>query len=250
MQEILQSWAFQEEEGCEPAGPACFQKTGGVFCVPMEAPTIHRSSSRRKQQDSLSHFLYVWKMSDVESKSVRHVSTKVELSSSVSHLVPLVCNARTFAGNRECLKRYSKGFLVITDDGIASFLDTETSKLEPIDLPAAGNNILTAVCHDNGITLVYSASQGKKKTSDIYISRLSFGQYPSLRDSGRWKLNIDDAASLLQVTCSHDKAVLVFSNGTILVYTIPHTSNSDTLSPLFSRRLQMDSTPGHQIGKK
>jgi len=122
--------------------------------------------------------------------------------------------------------------------------------LEPIELPAAGNNILSATCHENGITLVYSVSQGKKKTSNVYISRLSFGQYPSLRDSGRWKLNIDDEASLLQVTCSHDKAVLVFSNGAIVVYSIPYTSIGDILSPLFSRRLQIYSSPGQQKGKK
>lgn len=250
LQEILQSWAFQEEEGCEPVGPASFQKNGGVFCVPMRARSVDKPSTRRTKQDVSSDFLYVWNMSNVESKNIRHVSTKVELSSSVGLILPLVCHARTFVGDRHCLKTFSKGFLVLTEDGIVNVLNTETSRLEAIDLPHVGNGILSADCHENGVTLLYSAPQGKKKKNDLYIERLSFGEYPSLHRKGTWKLNIEGDASPLRVTCKNNKAVLVFSNGTVLVYDIPDISSDDTLSPLFSRRLQLDSSAGQQKGKK
>lgn len=250
LQEILQSWAFQEEEGCEPVGPASFQKNGGVLCVPMRVRSVDKPSSRRTKQDISSHFLYVWNMSDVESKNIRHVSTKVEIASSVRLIMPLVFHARTFVGDRECLKTYSKGFLVLTEDGIVSVLNTETSRLEAIDLPQAVNGILSADCRDNGVTLVYSAPQGKKTKNEIYIERLFFGEYPSLHRTGIWKLNIEDDASPLRVTCKNNKAVVVFSNGTVLVYDIPDVSSDDTLSPLFSRRLHLDSSAGQQKGKK
>ena len=218
--------------------------------MPMEVSNANRSSSRRIKEPTLSYFLYVWRMTDVESKSIRHVSTKVELSSSARYILPIVCNSRTFSGNRDCLKRYSKGFVVITDDDVAGVLDTETSRLEHIELPKTGNGIVSASCHENGLTLAYTESQGKKSANDLYVSRMSFGQYPSLLEPRTWKLDIEDGATLLHVTCSKEKVVVVLSNGTILVYDIPENSNSDTLSPLFSRRLRMDSVSGQKKGKK
>lgn len=252
-QEILQSWAFQEEEGCEPAGPAQFQKKGGVFCIPMHMSVTNRSSSRRKKQEVAS-FLYCWRIKDTESKNIRHVSTKVELSSSVSHILPLVCNPRTFTGDQQSLKQYSKGFLVITEDGVANVLNTETSSLEPVDLPSTGNGILSVDCHENGVALAYTMSEGKKKNNVLHVSHLSFGEYPSLRLTGTWSLNVDEAreGSLVKVTCHKDRAVAVFSNGTVLVYEIPDSSSrdDDTISPLFWRRLRLDSSIGHTKGKK
>ena len=59
--------------------------------MPMEVSNANRSSSRRKKEPTLSYFLYVWRMTDVESKSIRHVSTKVELSSSARYILPIVC---------------------------------------------------------------------------------------------------------------------------------------------------------------
>lgn len=257
-QDIVQSWAFQKE-GCEPAGPACFQKNGGVFCIPMHVSESCATSTRRskKTSSSVQSFLYVWSMADVDSKNIRHVSTKVELSSSVRHVLPLVCNAKKIAGDRQSLKKYSSGFLVITNDGEAYILDTETSTLHGVDLPTGSTKILSASCNENGFDLAYTVQHGKTNDTNIFIATFTLAEYPSVRLMRIWRLDTDEAqdGALMSIECRNRRAIALFSNGLTLIY---HTEemvttvseDSKLLMPVCVRHLRLDSVGAQPKGRK
>eukprot|EP00889_Picochlorum_renovo_P003131 jgi/Picre1/30161/NNA_005530.t1 len=181
---FVHSWIFNAEgdEECSPTGPACFQKNGGFFCVPMR-------QSRGRGRKSV-YFLYVWNVEDVESKSIRHVSKKVEVAAEVAFVVPVACPRK---------RSQSRGFYIVLDDG----------------------NVLLM---DNGLVIVHEEKTSKPQ-STCRVSKILFTSYPKMEVEGTCRLSLNEN-SVGGIACDNGKRVSIVSpSGEFMVYNLPSSLN-------------------------
>ncbi|KAI8103661.1 hypothetical protein M9435_004995 [Picochlorum sp. BPE23] len=210
---FVQSWIFNAEgdEECSPTGPACFQKNGGFFCVPMR-------QSRGRGRKSV-YFLYVWNVEDVESKSIRHVSKKVEVAAEVAFVVPVACPRK---------RSQSRGFYIVLDDGNVLLMDSDTGRVEDVcrDSPVVGKTILFASCVPDGLVIVHEEKTSKQKPqSTCRVSKILFTSYPKMEVEGTCRLSLNEN-SVGGIACDCGKRVSIVSpSGEFMVYNLPISLN-------------------------
>ena len=206
---VVHSWIFnvEAEEECSPTGPACFQKNGGFFCVPMR-------QSRGRGRKSVS-FLYVWSVEDVESKSIRHVSKRVEVAAEVAFVVPVECPRK---------RSQSRGFHIVLDNGNILLMDSDTGRVEDVcsDSPVVGNKILLATSVADGLVIVHEEKSSKNKPHSTYrVSRFIFSSYPNMEVEGTCHLSLNEN-SVGGIACDSGKRVSIVSpSGDLMVYSLP-----------------------------
>ncbi|KAI8103129.1 hypothetical protein M9434_005914 [Picochlorum sp. BPE23] len=210
---FVHSWIFNAEgdEECSPTGPACFQKNGGFFCVPMR-------QSRGRGRKSVN-FLYVWNVEDVESKSIRHVSKKVEVAAEVAFVVPVACPRK---------RSQSRGFYIVLDNGNVLLMDSDTGRVEDVcrDSPVVGKTILFASCVPDGLVIVHEEKTSKQKPqSTCRVSKILFTSYPKMEVEGTCRLSLNEN-SVGGIACDSGKRVSIVSpSGEFMVYNLPISLN-------------------------
>jgi len=210
---FVHSWIFNAEgdEECSPTGPACFQKNGGFFCVPMRQP---RGRGRKSV-----YFLYVWNVEDVESKSIRHVSKRVEVAAEVAFVVPVACPRK---------RSQSRGFYIVLDNGNVLLMDSDTGRVEDVwrDSPVVGKTILFASCVADGLVIVHEEKTSKQKPqSTCRVSKILFTSYPNMEVEGTCRLSLSEN-SVGGIACDSGKRVSIVSpSGELMVYNLPSSLN-------------------------
>lgn len=241
---IVHSWVFNDEgeEECSPTGPACFQENGGFFCVPM------RQSKGRGRKSV--YFVYLWSIEDVESKSIRHVSKKVEVAAEVAFVVPVECPRR---------KSQSRGFYIVLDNGTILLMDTDTGRVEEVcgDSPASGNQVLFASSVADGLLIVHQEKSSKSKSNGICrVSKIMFFSFPSMEVEGTYRLLLkDNSVSVGGIACDNGKRVSIVSpTGDLMVYNLPSSLKQSVeemvLEPSVTRTLASSRAEEASLKKK
>lgn len=255
VQKSVRSWAFQEEDGALPSGPARYQSGGGGYlCVPMTRSSSfgdEKKSRRTKaaSESAASDFLYVWTVENVDSKTIKHISSKVDLSATVSNVLPVRCHYRNIRGDMSLNRKYCSSFIVLSSDGGVSLLDGESGAFEKNVGTVACDSVLDSSCNDNSLLVVYrKLNGGKKKQVQIWVSQYRLNEYPSLDACVCCQLDLGDntADSVVDVACRGNSVVVMFENGSFLVYNV--CEGKSELSPSLERHLKTNAS-GKQ-GKK
>lgn len=238
----MHSWIFNAEgdEECSPTGPACFQKNGGFFCVPMR-------QSRGRGRKSV-YFLYVWNVEDVESKSIRHVSKRIEVAAEVAFVVPVACPRK---------RSQSRGFYIVLDNGDVLLMDSDTGRVEDVcrDSPVVGKTILFASSVADGLVIVHEEKTSKQKPqSTCRVSKILFTSYPKMEVEGTCRLSLNEN-SVGGIACDSGKRVSIVSpSGEFMVYNLPSSlegiSEDLVIEPSVTRTLANASAGETSLKKK
>jgi hypothetical protein len=253
----VRSWAFQEEDGALPRGPARYQRGGGGYiCIPMmtrSSSVGDETKSRPKKVSSKSassDFLYVWTVENMDSKTIKHISSKVDLSATVSNILPVRCHYRKIRGDMSLNRKYCSSFIVLSSDGGVSLLDGESGAFEKNVVKVACDSVLDSICEDNSLLMVYKKlSGGKRNQEEIWVSQYRLSEYPSLDASACCKLDLGDHAadSIVDVACRGNSVAVMFENGIFSVYNV--SEGKLQLSPVLERHLKTNAT-GSQAKKR
>lgn len=226
-------------DGGMPSGPAVLQKKRGRCCIPMAS------------RDGSDHFLYMWKFSNVESKALRHVASKVPIGASVRCIVPVERSKSRISAD-DGLESFGD-FFILGVDGTIMVCDDKGIMSEYALL--RGEKILAAsVCAD-GLHIIHQ-SQGarQKKSKAIRYSRLKF--VPN-QEPGRLEV---DTSCVLEVPDGHEgtitgahcfeecKAFVMVGDDTALLYNCS-LDTQETVEPFMARKLAA-SQSGEGGGKK
>lgn len=226
-------------DGGVPSGPAVLQKKRGRCCIPM--------SSR----DGSERFLYIWKFSNVESKVLGHVASKVPLGVSVHSVMPVV-RSKSGISTDEGVDSFAD-FFIVSDDGSIMVCSDKGIMSECVLL--RGDKVLAAsVCVDGLHVIHQSQNIRQKKSKVVRYSRLKFlpNQKPGhleVETSCVVKVPDGHTGDISDAHCFEEcKAFLMLEDDTALLYNCS-LDTQKTMEPFMVRKLASSQSEGGR-GKK
>ena len=226
-------------DGGVPSGPAVWHKKRGRCCIPM--------SSR----DGSERFLYIWKYSNVESKVLGHVASKVPLGVSVQSVVPVV-RSKSGIPTDEGVDSFAD-FFIISDDGIIMVCNDKCIVSE-YDLFRGDKVLAASVCVD-GLHIIHQSQNGRqKKSKALRYSKLKFlpNKKPGYLEAETSCLINVPGGHTGEISGAHCfeecKAFLMLGDDTALLYNCS-LDTQETMEPFMVRKLA-SSQSGEGRGKK
>ena len=226
-------------DGGMPLGPAVLQKKRGKCCIPMSA------------RDGSERFLYIWKFSNVESKVLGHVASKVPLGVSVQSVVPVV-RSKTGISTDEGVDFFAD-FFIISEDGSIMVCNDKGIVSECVHL--RGDKVLAASNCEDGLHIIHqSQNVRQKKSKAVRYSKLKFlpNKKPGhleVETSCAMKVPDGHSGDISAAHCFEEcKAFLMLGDDTALLYNCS-LDTQESMEPFIVRKLA-SSQSGEGRGKK
>jgi len=191
-----------------------------------------------KSEKGSQAFLYVWRLRDIESKNVAHVSTRVDLQHKAASVTPLKVIKRNLRGDAQLNSAYFGGFVVVLETGELMILDTSTCELHSTgcDVELLSNKVLSTSCVNNQVRVVHSKEKGQ-----VSVSTFSLREYPCLELEQSCILH--GCSPEDRIACQGDRVVSASSGGNILAYKLSDGVSVD-LQPMLRRQIMLGRSGG------
>lgn len=228
-------------DGGMPTGPAVLHKKRGRCCIPM--------SSR----DGSEHFIYIWKFSNVESKALGHVATKVSIGASVHCVVPVERSTTNRIGSAHDGGESFADFFILSEDGNIRVCD-DKGIVSEFALLRGDKFLAASVCPD-GLHIIHQGQSARQKKS----KSIGYSKFKLIRnqEAGHLEaeiscvLEVPDsyAGAISGAHCFEEcKAFVLLGDDTALLYNCS-LNTQGKVEPFMARKLA-PSQSGDGGGKK